>query len=259
MGSPWREAVEVSASVGIASFPDDGDDAEEILLAADRACFVAKRRGRGAVATATEGRALAGEFTLSEPTPVDRRLTRRQRPPVTRIGCTSQSGRAGAVRPSLDPPASTLASAVPRRRSRRPAAARERADRAPDADAVAHADAGPDPDADARPADARRPAPSFTAYTVTRGDTLTSIARRFKTDARSIAYWNRDRYPALDPESARLPRRTRIQRGWVLQILPDQEYVRRPTTARPASRRPRRRTTREDHDPSPSSERPPAP
>ncbi len=71
MGSPWREAVEVSASVGIASFPDDGDDAEEILLAADRACFLAKRRGRGLVATASEGLALAAEFTLSEPTPVD--------------------------------------------------------------------------------------------------------------------------------------------------------------------------------------------
>ncbi len=44
---------------------------EAILLAADRACFVAKRRGRGRVATALEGLALAAEFTLSEPTPVD--------------------------------------------------------------------------------------------------------------------------------------------------------------------------------------------
>ena len=48
-----------------------GPTAEDVLLAADRACFVAKRGGRGRVATASEGLALAGEFTLSEPTPVD--------------------------------------------------------------------------------------------------------------------------------------------------------------------------------------------
>ena len=71
-GSAWRaEQVDVSASFGTASFPEDGDDAEAILLAADRACFVAKRRGRGLIATAGEGLALAAEFTLSEPTPVD--------------------------------------------------------------------------------------------------------------------------------------------------------------------------------------------
>ena len=55
--------------------------AEEVLLAADRACFVAKRGGRGRVATASEGLALAGEFTLSEPdagrpAERDRRLSR---------------------------------------------------------------------------------------------------------------------------------------------------------------------------------------
>jgi predicted signal transduction protein with EAL and GGDEF domain len=63
--------VPVSASVGTASYPGDGGDAEEVLLAADRACFVAKRRGPGQVATAEEGLALAAEFTLSKPTPVD--------------------------------------------------------------------------------------------------------------------------------------------------------------------------------------------
>ena len=63
--------MRVSASIGTASFPDDGASTEEVLLAADRACFVAKRRGRGRVATALEGLALAGEFTLSQPTPVD--------------------------------------------------------------------------------------------------------------------------------------------------------------------------------------------
>jgi diguanylate cyclase (GGDEF)-like protein/excisionase family DNA binding protein len=71
-GSRWAaEGVRLSASIGTASFPLDGADADTILLAADRACFVAKRRGRGRVATALEGVALAAEFTLSEPTPVD--------------------------------------------------------------------------------------------------------------------------------------------------------------------------------------------
>jgi len=71
-GSRWDAGgVPIAASIGTASFPVDGETAEDILLAADRACFVAKRRGRGRVATASEGRALAREFTLSEPTPVD--------------------------------------------------------------------------------------------------------------------------------------------------------------------------------------------
>ena len=71
-GTTWRAGdVVVAASVGTASFPADGETAEDVLLAADRACFVAKRSGRGRIATASEGLALAGEFTLSEPTPVD--------------------------------------------------------------------------------------------------------------------------------------------------------------------------------------------
>jgi diguanylate cyclase (GGDEF)-like protein/excisionase family DNA binding protein len=61
----------VSASVGVATFPMDGATPAEILLAADRACFVAKRHGRDRVATAADGLALAAEFSLQEPTPVD--------------------------------------------------------------------------------------------------------------------------------------------------------------------------------------------
>ena len=49
----------------------DGRGAEEVLLAADRALFVAKRSGGGRVASAAEGLALAGEFTLQVPTPID--------------------------------------------------------------------------------------------------------------------------------------------------------------------------------------------
>ena len=71
-----RDAVKglggpVTASIGVASFPADGSTAEEILLAADRACFVVKRDGRDRVASAAEGLALAAEFSLQAPTPVD--------------------------------------------------------------------------------------------------------------------------------------------------------------------------------------------
>ena len=61
----------VSASVGVATFPADGGTPAELLLAADRACFVAKRDGRDRVATAAEGLALAAEFRPQAPTPVD--------------------------------------------------------------------------------------------------------------------------------------------------------------------------------------------
>jgi diguanylate cyclase (GGDEF)-like protein/excisionase family DNA binding protein len=71
-GTAWGAGgVQVSASIGLATFPEDGVHAEDVLLAADRACFVAKRGGRGRIATADEGLALAAEFTLSVPTPVD--------------------------------------------------------------------------------------------------------------------------------------------------------------------------------------------
>jgi len=71
-GSAWRgKARSLEASAGTASFPTDGARAEEILLAADRALFVAKRSGGGRVASAAEGLALVGEFTLQTPTPID--------------------------------------------------------------------------------------------------------------------------------------------------------------------------------------------
>ena len=71
-GSAWAAAdVRVTASIGLATFPVDGTTEETILLAADRACYVAKRSGRGRIATAAEGLALAAELSLQEPTPVD--------------------------------------------------------------------------------------------------------------------------------------------------------------------------------------------
>ena len=70
--SRWdADGVAVSASFGVATFPVDGPSADLLLLAADRACFVAKRAGPGRIAAAEEGLALAGEFSLQKPTPVD--------------------------------------------------------------------------------------------------------------------------------------------------------------------------------------------
>jgi diguanylate cyclase (GGDEF)-like protein/excisionase family DNA binding protein len=71
-GSSWAEQeIAISVSIGLATFPRDGLTPESILLAADRACFVAKRTGHGLIATADEGLEVAREFSLQAPTPVD--------------------------------------------------------------------------------------------------------------------------------------------------------------------------------------------
>ena len=71
-GSAWRgRARSLEASAGTASFPTDGVTPEEVLLAADRALFVAKRSGGARVASSSEGTVLTGEFTLQAPTPID--------------------------------------------------------------------------------------------------------------------------------------------------------------------------------------------
>jgi hypothetical protein len=66
------------------------------------------------------------------------------------------------------------------------------------------------------------PQPSFFAYVVKRGDTLTSIARRYRTTARSIAFWNRAQHPSLDPDSPSYAP-NRIELGWILLLVPDLE------------------------------------
>ena len=66
------------------------------------------------------------------------------------------------------------------------------------------------------------PGPTFAVYRVARGDTLTSIARRFQTSPRSIAYWNRAVYSTLDPESAKY-QPDNLQVGWVLHVIPGAE------------------------------------
>lgn len=63
------------------------------------------------------------------------------------------------------------------------------------------------------------PGPTFLVYEVQPNDTLTSIARLFGTTARSIAYWNRARYPSLDPDSSTYEP-NRIEAGWTLQLIP---------------------------------------
>jgi diguanylate cyclase (GGDEF)-like protein/excisionase family DNA binding protein len=71
-GTTWNDqGVGVQGSIGVSTYPGDGETAEAVLLAADRASFVAKRSGHGLITTADEGLERAGERTLQEPTPVD--------------------------------------------------------------------------------------------------------------------------------------------------------------------------------------------
>jgi hypothetical protein len=63
------------------------------------------------------------------------------------------------------------------------------------------------------------PGPTYFTYIVVSGDSLNSIARRFNTKARSIAYWNRAAYPSLDPESDDYSP-NRIELGWALVLIP---------------------------------------
>ena len=63
------------------------------------------------------------------------------------------------------------------------------------------------------------PGPTFMSYTVRAGDSLNTIAHKFNTTARSIAWWNRGTYPSLDPESAGYSP-GHIEPGWVLVLIP---------------------------------------
>jgi hypothetical protein len=54
------------------------------------------------------------------------------------------------------------------------------------------------------------------------GDTITSIAKKHDTTVRSIGYWNRARYPSLDPESSRY-KPDDIRVGWTLLLIPGAE------------------------------------
>jgi LysM domain len=85
------------------------------------------------------------------------------------------------------------------------------------------------------------PQPTFFMYRVRSGDTITSIAKKHDTTARSIGYWNRATYPSLDPESSRYnPNDIRV--GWILLMIPgaevDPDDITPPPTAPPASEEP---------------------
>ena len=65
------DPAEVTCSIGVAVFPDDAADRDGLLLAADRACYVAKRSGRARLVTAAEAEALPAETQIPPPTPMD--------------------------------------------------------------------------------------------------------------------------------------------------------------------------------------------
>ena len=220
----------VSASIGVAAYPEYGPSADEVLLAADRACFVAKRRGRNQIATAEEGLALAGELTLSEHR---RRSTRRSRPaeqpthrgrrPPSIAGCAQSPPRRPA-RPALRRPrrpwADSLAAcalpvlAAPARRDRprhpdRPPGRRwapPRATSMPSRPYPTHADPGPDVRVLRGPAgDTLIAGPALRHDTRRASPTGTGPATRRSTRSRA-AY-----------------RPGRIEVGWTLAYLPGPE------------------------------------
>lgn len=87
--------------------------------------------------------------------------------------------------------------------------------------------ATPAPPATPPPTPARptpTPGPTFVLHAVQPGENLNVLAARYGTTARSIAYWNRDAHPGLDPESPDY-RPDRVQAGWILRVMPGTEYV----------------------------------
>ncbi len=64
------------------------------------------------------------------------------------------------------------------------------------------------------------PVPTFFVYVVAKGDSLNTIAHKFGTTARSIAFWNRATYPSLDPDSASY-RPNLLKLGWTLFVRPN--------------------------------------
>ena len=66
------------------------------------------------------------------------------------------------------------------------------------------------------------PQATFFVYTVVSGDNLVSIAKRFGTSGRSIAYWNRVTYPSLDPDSSAY-KPNYLVIGWTLRLIPNSE------------------------------------
>ena len=86
------------------------------------------------------------------------------------------------------------------------------------------------------------PAPTFAVHTVGAGENLNSIAKRYGTSARSVAFWNRSTYPSLDPESPDYQPNL-LKLGWTLFLIPnviltDDEAPPLPTSEIPTSEPP---------------------
>ncbi|HEV3486970.1 MAG TPA: diguanylate cyclase, partial [Vicinamibacterales bacterium] len=77
IGADDPSAAGLNCSVGMAVFPRDGADGPAMILAADRACYAAKRAGRARIATANEGLALAAEFEPTAPATPELTLSER--------------------------------------------------------------------------------------------------------------------------------------------------------------------------------------
>jgi two-component system cell cycle response regulator len=65
MGSDG-DSLKVTVSVGVASFPRDGDDPHSLMKRADAALYEAKRRGRNRVVLTGEGRKKKRQETPTE-------------------------------------------------------------------------------------------------------------------------------------------------------------------------------------------------
>jgi hypothetical protein len=87
--------------------------------------------------------------------------------------------------------------------------------------ASASASRSPSPSPTATPS--VTPLPSVLEVRVRSGDSLNVIADRYGTDARSLAFWNRDRYPTLDPQSPDYEP-DQIQVGWTLVVYPGETF-----------------------------------
>jgi hypothetical protein len=64
------------------------------------------------------------------------------------------------------------------------------------------------------------PAPTFLVHVAAKGESLNTIAHRYGTSARSVAFWNRSTYPSLDPEAPGY-RPDLLQVGWTLFLIPN--------------------------------------
>ena len=215
--SPPRSAWRPSRS--------DGQTATEVLLAADRACYVAKRSGRDRIATAAEGLALAAEISLQPPTPVDsaNHAGGRDRPsPRRAIEASLWTTCAPAAPRSAASPSPLLLVAVVARRLRpgpgQPVGVRRGRRRR-------HADPG----TDARRARPRRPSfvrptptpqPTFFVYTVKRGDNLEQDRQAVRDGRPEHRLLEPVAYPSLDPDSGQY-RPNYIVVGWMLQLIPN--------------------------------------